>query len=458
MNLNSPINPQLLEHEQRRIKLVNAISILSFFSVLAFLVAYLIMDVPELALRLKITSLCALGTLTPIVLNYFKKHLLAKITLSFYDTFAMLMFIVFFRADLTNGHVFFMVYGLIPLFIWSAKDWLYIAFFFGINLICFMGVEFYEFEFNHAIAPSVGSIELFSGLTILMCFLTASIAVAIFHRLAYKKEILLERKNTQIEQQKQELIEVNKDLQVKIGELANNQLKLNQANTIKSKMFSIIAHDLRSPFSSIKGLIEILIEEFDTLKKAEFKNYLNTVNQTTQSTYTLLENLLDWSRLQTNRIKVDPKEVDLHAICQNVVAINSTNISNKSINFENNIPEKLTVFADRYMISTILRNLISNAIKYTPIKGSIKLSATELNNKYIEIQLSDNGIGMSSYEVDMLFSVDSKHTKPGTENEQGTGLGLLICKEFIEMNNGKLTVESEENFGTTFSFTLKACR
>ena len=441
-------------NEKRRLKLISAISIISFLSVWVFVTIYIILDVNQLAFRIKLLGLMSIGTLIPLALNRFKLYLLAKIIVSSYNTILMLLFVILFRADTTNGHVFFLIYGLIPIFVWSARDWPYIAFFYAINVLCFIFIEFVDFEYSHAISDSIANSDFLNGLTILLSFAAATFAIIIFHRIAYQKETILQKLNEQNILQKEQLLLTNKSLQDKIKELTIKEGNLNQANSVKSKMFSIIAHDLRGPFSSLKSLLELITTEYDSLEENNRRTYLESACNTSQSTYALLDNLLDWSRLQTNRIKVDKKPVNLVEICENAINLNASRMNKKELKVVNYIPEHFYVKADKYMLSTVFRNLISNATKYTPLRGQITIKA-EINHTRTEISIKDTGVGMSSYDIDQLFNFEKNFTKPGTENEKGTGLGLLICKEFIELMGSELLIESEEGVGSSFKFTLE---
>ncbi len=242
--------------------------------------------------------------------------------------------------------------------------------------------------------------------------------------------------------------------------LINSQKNLAELNKQKDKFFSIVAHDLRGPFSGMLGFSGILLEEYSQLTEDEKKNYIEIINSSLKDLLTFIDNLLTWARIQSNRFDHEPKEIDLEEIITPVFQSQKIAAANKQITLESNLPagqaslqQSLTAFADPGMTETVIRNLVSNAIKFTKTNGKIKVNAYN-SGKFVNIQVEDNGIGMSQEIVDNLFNIETKATRNGTNNEKGTGLGLIICKEFIEKNGGIISVKSQVNKGTVISFTL----
>lgn len=231
----------------------------------------------------------------------------------------------------------------------------------------------------------------------------------------------------------------------------NEQLK--ELIATKIKLFSIISHDLRSPFNSILGFQEHLISEYSNLTDNERLNMLNMAYSSSQQIYALVENLLNWSVLQTNAINYNPVQFNLHAIIHERLGLYQSQAEIKGINFKIDIGENLYAFADINLLQSTLRNLITNAIKFTAKNGSIHIKAEKKDN-WLVISVTDSGKGMTKEDIDALFKLDKMKSQPGTNGEKGTGLGLLLCKEFIEKNNGKLTIKSEPGKGSTFSFTI----
>lgn len=239
-----------------------------------------------------------------------------------------------------------------------------------------------------------------------------------------------------------------------VNELQQTQDELKQANANKDKFFSIIAHDLRGPFSGFLGLSELLTTEFDQLEKTEIVQIGESLNKAAKRVFELIENLLEWARAQMGRIEFTPVQINLQEAIDRISKIFKATANNKDISLENNVDDDIIVFADNNMLNTILRNLTSNALKYTVRGGKITYSSNAQDDNSIEINVTDTGVGMKEEVMEKLFRIDVKHSTPGTEKEQGTGLGLLLCKEFVEKHNGKISVKSVLNQGSTFTFTL----
>lgn len=229
---------------------------------------------------------------------------------------------------------------------------------------------------------------------------------------------------------------------------------LEESNKSKDKFFSIIAHDLRNPFVTLLGFTEMLVEDYYDFSDDEKISYLKEIQKTSKSSHELLDNLLQWSRSQTGMVKYSPSKINLY----NVVAENYTLVKKsaeiKNIELKSEIDENVSLIADEDMVSTILRNLITNAIKFTPKEGRITTSAKEVENNFIQVSVSDTGIGIEPERIEKIFRIDSAESTDGTEGEKGSGLGVILSKEFVEKHGGKIWVESQVGVGTTFHFTL----
>jgi PAS domain S-box-containing protein len=232
---------------------------------------------------------------------------------------------------------------------------------------------------------------------------------------------------------------------------SENQLK--ELNATKDKLFSIIAHDLRSPFNSILGFSELLIQNSSEFEVHESEEYIGIINESAKNTLILLDNLLNWAKSQTGQLSFDPKTVDFSAIISEIILLEKSIANNKNISLDYLSNEEMIVYADPNMLSTVLRNLISNAIKFTRFGGNIRVFALPKKD-HVEIKIWDDGIGMHEEKRKNLFFITSDTTSIGTANENGSGLGLVLCKEFVEKNNGKIWAESEEGKGSTFYITL----
>ena len=235
--------------------------------------------------------------------------------------------------------------------------------------------------------------------------------------------------------------------------LIATQKELELLNKQKDKFFSIIAHDLRSPFSGMLGFAEILIEDYSVLPDEEKKFYIDGVYSSLKDLLTLIDNLLTWSRLNLDRIEFNPVEISLSAITNSVFKSQSIAATNKGVALQSEFDKDVKAFADSDMIETVIRNLVSNAIKFTNPNGVITVKAAAYGD-IVKVEIADNGVGMKPEIANNLFKIDMHVTTKGTKGENGTGLGLIICKEFVEKNGGTISVESEVGKGTTISFNL----
>lgn len=229
--------------------------------------------------------------------------------------------------------------------------------------------------------------------------------------------------------------------------------ELNELNQTKDKFFSIIAHDLKNPFVTLLGFSEILLSDFKELQNDEILFYINEMKKSADLSFNLLQNLLQWSRSQTGRIEYHPQLLDLKNIVQENVALVLKSAEKKNINLVLNIKVELIINADQDMINTIIRNLLTNAIKFTHKNGIICIDAISKNG-FVELCIKDSGIGMNNETIDKLFRLDVSLSTSGTENETGTGLGLILCKEFVEKHGGKIWATSELGKGSTFFISL----
>jgi signal transduction histidine kinase len=233
--------------------------------------------------------------------------------------------------------------------------------------------------------------------------------------------------------------------------------ELKKMNASKDSLFSLISHDLRAPFNSLLGFSEILATEFDTLTKDEIKEYQSFIYDTSKNLYGMTTNLLQFSRFQMGRTDFDPEPLNIKRILNHSLNILRGNTIKKQINVISSVPEDIKVFADEDMLKSILQNLLSNAIKFTRKSGDIYLTVDKLEDDgqkpMLQISIKDTGVGMTEKLIDELF-IDHVQSSPGTEREYGSGLGLLLVKEFIEKNGGHISVKSKLNQGSTFTFTL----
>ncbi|MEO8400026.1 MAG: PAS domain-containing sensor histidine kinase, partial [Ignavibacteriaceae bacterium] len=272
-----------------------------------------------------------------------------------------------------------------------------------------------------------------------------------------------ENENTYGEKEK-EILEfisypISRAIERRIVETEKNDLieKLKSLNASKDKLFSLISHDLRSPFNSLLGFSEILNNEFDSLTHEEIREYLKVIFETSKNLYGMTNNLLQFSRFQMDKIEFKPSNLNLRKVVSNSLKLLSGSIIKKNQHVILNIDKSIMVYADKELVNSIIQNILSNAIKFTEKSGEIAINAKLIKffskPSDVEISIKDNGIGMSKKDIEKIYN-NVMFSSAGTEREYGTGLGLLLVKEFVEENGGKVKIESRLNYGTNFIFSL----
>lgn len=236
-------------------------------------------------------------------------------------------------------------------------------------------------------------------------------------------------------------------------ELEKQKKELLELNATKDKFFSIIAHDLRSPISTLISLSEVLKTDLELLTQEQVHEILASLHDLSKNYLKLLDNLLQWSRIQTGRMVPAPEDIEMVSLIGEVTAFYQITAFEKHVALTNTATGNLKVFADKNMVRTILRNLVSNAIKYTPTEGRVE-AGIKTAGLWAEVYVRDSGIGMPPEMQERLFHPDLTFSTSGTANEKGTGLGLILCKEFVEKNGGNIVVKSLQGNGSLFSFTL----
>ncbi len=281
----------------------------------------------------------------------------------------------------------------------------------------------------------------------LLARVSTHLKVKYYQDYIFKQNTELLSSQAQIARDAQKLITLNEELME-----SEHQLKI--SNKSKDKLFSIISHDLRGPFAGLLGLGQLMVDEYENLSEIEKKDMIINITLAANRLFNLVENLLVWSRSQLNSIEFVPENNIVIKIIEKTTLYYTSLLEKKNLRLEIIGSDDLVAFCDSAMLSTVIRNLISNAIKFTPIGGEIKIQITKTNNSEILVQVIDNGVGMSADDIKNVFQLDIKVSNPGTEDEPGTGLGLMLCKEFIEKHKGSIWIESELKIGTKVCFTL----
>jgi signal transduction histidine kinase/Tfp pilus assembly protein PilF len=265
---------------------------------------------------------------------------------------------------------------------------------------------------------------------LILLVIATYVSFANYHRKRINR--LLTAKNIQIEAQRNELA---------------------QMNISKNKFFSIIAHDLKNPLHTVLGFSFLLQHEYDRFDDKERKKYAVDIYNATNNIFRLLQNLLDWSRIQTGIMKYDPTVFELSSLQDKICNLLKPVADQKNISLDYTVPGNIFVYATPMMIDTVLRNLVGNAIKFTPVDGTVVIRFKFYEN-VVACCVEDTGIGIAGDELEQLFLIDSKIKKKGTNNEEGSGLGLILCKEFVQLNKGKIWAQSKVGKGATFCFTV----
>jgi len=234
---------------------------------------------------------------------------------------------------------------------------------------------------------------------------------------------------------------------------AEKERDLIDKNTTKDRIFSIIAHDLKNPVGTLEQVSKVLFYDFDSFSKEDFKDYIEDIYKTSKSAADLLETLLNWAHVQKGTAQFDPSDTSLRLIAEKCSELLSIKARRKNIRLNNDIDQSLFAYADPKMVYTVMRNLVTNSLKFTENGGQVSIGAKPTEG-YVLVEIQDTGVGMSKEKAAELFSVNKIESTEGTDNEAGTGLGLVLCKDFVEMHGGRIWAESELNKGTSVFFTL----
>ena len=264
---------------------------------------------------------------------------------------------------------------------------------------------------------------------------------------------VLENQKEQLTLSNQMLKERQEKIETQAGELIQQRNELKQTNATKDKFLSIIAHDLRNPFNTIIGFSELLLADLKSFSREEIRGQLKQILRAGEQTHGLLEDLLLWANSQSGKIVSNPGNINVKEVCVQVKGLLDEQARRKNIQIRLSVPEELKVRGDHFMLHTVIRNLLSNAIKFTEPEGLINISAT-IKDSVAVITVEDNGVGIAKENLEKLWDITGQTSRPGTANEQGSGLGLLLCKEFVEKQKGEIYAESAVGEGSSFKFTI----
>lgn len=301
-----------------------------------------------------------------------------------------------------------------------------------------------------------GMLWILVGSLVIILTLMGIILYNFYQKRELTKEMnrTLTEKNEELSKIIHQLEESRAELKVLNEQLMQTNIELERSNDAKNKLFSIIAHDLRNLAGPLKNVSNLMTEEYESFDEQQRRQFLVLMNDSTKRLDSLLQDLLVWASAITENITLNKEKVNLRILASNSIDLFRVYAEEKSIELINQVPEEIEVLCDLNMISTVFRNLIHNAIKFTNEGGHVTVSATQDNSSAVKVAVSDNGIGMPSGLVNSVFAEVPFNLSFGTKGEKGAGLGLRICKEFVEIHNGNIWFESEPNKGTTAFFTL----
>jgi signal transduction histidine kinase/ligand-binding sensor domain-containing protein len=288
----------------------------------------------------------------------------------------------------------------------------------------------------------------------IIIFLVLALGIVVLIR---QRFLLIENQKkmlqTKVAEASKALISQNDELIKQKKEIEQQKANLQQLNATKDRFFSILAHDIKGPLNSLTAFLNIMTDHLDEMSQEDIRFMSSNLNKSVKNLYSLLENVLSWSRSQMGVLEYVYENANLYHLIENNIQLLSVSAQNKGISLHNEADKDIDVWIDANSINTVLRNLLSNAIKFTSVDGTVTVR-TKLKDGEVEISVADTGVGMSQEVIDKIFKVDSRYSTKGTANEVGTGLGLVLVKEFVEKNHGLIRVESQEGKGSTFIFTL----
>lgn len=288
----------------------------------------------------------------------------------------------------------------------------------------------------------------------LLYVMVVVIAFVYLHFARYRNRVETKKLEKVIDQRTHDLQEQNEELTLLNLNLQTAKETAEAAIKSKDRFFSILAHDLKSPFNTLIGFSELLVHNRDEISEDDMQKFLEEMLHTSENTYKLLQNLLDWARSQTGALKIKKQTFSFNELMQEILTTINATANQKEISLVLDIPPELNIYADVSLIATVVRNLIMNAIKFSHSNTEVKIVAKALDVDWVEISVIDNGIGVEQEKLPDLFTIDKNISTLGTANEKGTGLGLILCKEFIEKCNGTISVESQIEKGSTFKIQL----
>ena len=422
--------PALGSYEKRKLGIFNCMNLLGLLAgVLIPVVGFVTPHHHLPSLVWVVGGLPAVISLAVLVLNHVQKHELARLLyFTLYPIATSLVYAL--RIDI-GIEFFFVLYAVLSVFF--LRNLYSIVFSFTLSMACFLLVYDHSHLFNHLLS---------------MFFIFYALLLIKNENTRYQEKS--RDKNWQLRRSNLKILRQKADISGKAALLEDQTQQLTELNSLKNKLFSVIAHDLKAPLYALRNLFRN-VQLYD-LPGEEIKRLVpEVINELTYTTG-LMENLLQWAKSQMQAEAVRPQLLDIAGIAKEVLQLLRLQADAKKIYIDSKIEHPIFVYADKDMVNLVLRNLLSNAIKFTPVEGYIFLDARELRS-CIEISVQDTGMGISREGLQRLMDQNYYSTR-GTGGEAGTGLGLMLCKEFLSRNGGQMNIRSEPGKGSVFSFTL----
>jgi len=430
------------ELEIRRLRIFNQLNFLGIITGITMPISGLFSNGKLPALTWFVACAPAMISVLVLWLNHLRKYEQAIIVyFVFYPVVTSLVYL----GGLNLGiELFFILYGILSVFF--IQNVSHMLFSIGLSMVSYFMLAVVLKHYTFQLEVANYAFYLFNQV-IAIAFIFYGLYLIKEENTGYQWSIL--RKNRELHRSN---LEINKQKAViaeKAEQLEEQTIQLTELNSLKNKLFSVISHDLKTPMYALRNLFQN-VQEYN-LPAEEMKKLLPDVVNELNYTTGLMENLLQWAKSQMQSNSVRPQQLEVVNVITEVTQLLTIQAQAKNIRLESRVDQPFQVYADKDMANLVLRNLVANAIKFTPEKGKITIRAKE-NRSFIEISVTDTGVGISQENLDKLFN--EYYTSKGTANESGTGLGLMLCKEFVAKNGGQMRVESEEGKGSTFSFTL----
>lgn len=458
--INSGTDYQSSLLDKGRVRYLNILYVISILSAETYNVIYSLIDFRLLLPLIFFSNIFVVFCVSGILLNKWNKTVVSQHLFCIIITVITSITTFIQIGTVANSHFYFLLFALTPILVWRLKQILPILFYFSINTCLFIYAQYIWIQPQSLIVFPVEYSKIVSIFTVIGTFISLLAALWINYTQIEENEKMLEIQSFKLEEMIEELkVHQSKIIdQKELVENLNNSLSdknqsLIELNATKDKFFSIIAHDLKSPFNSILGFSDILYNNFDNYTETQIRKFVENIYKSTHQTFQLLENLLEWSRSQSGAMEFKPELFNVDALIAQTIEMANIVAKNKQITIYKYVDTSINAYVDKDMFNAIVRNLLNNAIKFTYKSGIVSINISK-NESIIFVTISDNGIGIKNEWIDTIFSITEKHATIGTDNEKGTGIGLLLCKDFVDKHGGNIWVDSEVGKGSTFTVTI----